>query len=85
MRDRCCDETASVVCGDCPRRQPCVGCLIEAIGKYHVELFAWLDAGGDKRLLDYEPLAAWGPILKIIRDARPGEIDPASRGLQRIQ
>ncbi len=50
----------------------CVGCLLDAIAKYHVTLMTWLDAGGDTRLIEFEPLSAWGPVIHMIADSQLG-------------
>ena len=43
----------------------CLGCLVTAISNHQRELFAWLKAGGDTRLLEFSPLNSWGEILKL--------------------
>jgi hypothetical protein len=44
---------------------PACTCLVHAIAKHHTDLMAWIEAGGDARLLEFTPLDSWGPILKM--------------------
>jgi hypothetical protein len=46
----------------------CLGCLVAAIRDHHEILMRWLNAGGDARLADFDPLKSWGPILKLGAD-----------------
>lgn len=57
----------------------CLGCLLDALAAHHRTLFAWLDAGGDKRLLEFKPLDSWGPIIKMVAAAERHEAGPPSK------
>lgn len=39
-------------------------CFLCALSAFSADLLAWLDAGGDKRLLEFAPLNGWHTVSK---------------------